>query len=89
MNLLDDVDMASFSLIAYGCGLLSFMMIKVLAPGYYAQDATISRFGIIAMLSNMVFNLLFAIPFGYVGLAIATSLGITQCNITLSWFSKA
>ncbi|QIR15206.1 murein biosynthesis integral membrane protein MurJ [Shewanella aestuarii] len=73
---LNDVEMASYSLIAYGCGLLSFMLIKVLAPGYYSRQDTKTpvRFGIIAMISNMVFNLIFAIPFGYVGLAIATSL---------------
>ncbi|GIU27283.1 murein biosynthesis integral membrane protein MurJ [Shewanella sp. MBTL60-007] len=72
----EDVEMASYSLMAYGSGLLSFMLIKILAPGYYSRQDTRTpvRFGIIAMVSNMVFNLIFAIPFGYVGLAIATSL---------------
>lgn len=72
----DDVDMASYSLMAYGSGLLSFMFIKVLAPGYYSRQDTKTpvRYGIIAMVSNMVFNVIFAIPFGYIGLAIATSL---------------
>ncbi|PKH57544.1 murein biosynthesis integral membrane protein MurJ [Shewanella sp. Choline-02u-19] len=72
----DDVEMASYSLMAYGSGLLSFMLIKILAPGYYSRQDTKTpvRYGIIAMVSNMVFNLIFAIPFGYVGLAIATSM---------------
>ncbi|ASJ97583.1 MULTISPECIES: murein biosynthesis integral membrane protein MurJ [Shewanella] len=72
----DDVYMASYSLMAYGSGLLSFMLIKVLAPGYYSRQDTKTpvRYGIIAMVSNMVFNLIFVFPFGYVGLAIATSL---------------
>ncbi|MCP3128084.1 murein biosynthesis integral membrane protein MurJ [Shewanella sp. KJ2020] len=71
-----DVEMASYSLMAYGSGLLSFMLIKVLAPGYYSRQDTKTpvRYGIIAMITNMGFNLLFAIPFGYVGLAIATSM---------------
>lgn len=71
-----DVEMASYSLMAYGSGLLSFMLIKVLAPGYYARQDTKTpvRYGIIAMITNMAFNLLFAVPFGYVGLAIATSM---------------
>lgn len=71
-----DVEMASYSLVAYGAGLLSFMMIKVLAPGYYSRQDTKTpvKFGIIAMVTNMFFNLIFAIPFGYVGLAIATSM---------------
>ncbi|ABZ75698.1 integral membrane protein MviN [Shewanella halifaxensis HAW-EB4] len=72
----EDVEMASYSLMAYGSGLLSFMLIKILAPGYYSRQDTRTpvRYGIIAMVSNMVFNLIFAIPFGYVGLAIATSM---------------
>ncbi|GLS82552.1 murein biosynthesis integral membrane protein MurJ [Paraferrimonas haliotis] len=73
---LNDSAMASSSLMAYGSGLLSFMLVKVLAPGYYARQDTKTpvRYGIMAMLSNMVFNIVFAIPYGYVGLAIATSL---------------
>jgi putative peptidoglycan lipid II flippase len=73
---LEDATMASYSLMAYGAGLLNFMLIKVLAPGYYSRHDTKTpvRYGIIAMVSNMVLNLIFAIPFGYVGLAIATSL---------------
>ncbi|MBB1269235.1 murein biosynthesis integral membrane protein MurJ [Shewanella sp. SR44-3] len=72
----EDATMASYSLIAYGSGLLNFMLIKVLAPGYYSRHDTKTpvRYGIIAMVSNMVLNLMFAVPFGYVGLAIATSL---------------
>ncbi|WP_417291732.1 murein biosynthesis integral membrane protein MurJ [Corallincola platygyrae] len=74
-----DSRMASYSLVAYGSGLVSFMLVKVLAPGYYARQDTKTpvRFGIVAMISNMFFNLVFAIPFGYVGLAIATSLSAT------------
>ena len=52
------------------------MLIKVLAPGYYSRQDTRTpvRYGIIAMVSNMVFNLILAFPFGYVGLAMATSM---------------
>ncbi|MCL1123058.1 murein biosynthesis integral membrane protein MurJ [Shewanella surugensis] len=72
----EDVEMASYSLMAYGSGLLSFMLIKILAPGYYSRQDTRTpvRYGIIAMISNIGLNLLLAYPFGYVGLAIATSL---------------
>ncbi|SKA43510.1 putative peptidoglycan lipid II flippase [Enterovibrio nigricans DSM 22720] len=71
-----DVDAASLSLVAYSSGLLNFMLIKVLAPGYYARQDTKTpvRYGIVAMVTNMVFNLIFAYFYGYVGLAIATSL---------------
>lgn len=80
----NDVDMASYSLMAYGSGLLSFMLIKVLAPGYYSRQDTKTpvRYGIIAMVTNMGFNLIFAVPFGYVGLAVATSMS-ALLNATL------
>ncbi|WP_428466331.1 murein biosynthesis integral membrane protein MurJ [Photobacterium minamisatsumaniensis] len=71
-----DVEQASLSLLAYASGLLNFMMIKVLAPGYYARQDTKTpvRYGIIAMITNMVFNAIFAYFYGYIGLAMATAL---------------
>lgn len=83
----DDVSMASMSLMAYGSGLLSFMLIKVLAPGYYARQDTKTpvKYGIIAMVSNMAFNIVLAIPFGYVGLAMATA-GSATLNAGMLYF---
>lgn len=75
----DDARMASYSLMAYASGLLSFMLVKVLATGFFSRQ-DIKRpvkYGIVAMAANMVFNLIFAVPFGYVGLAIATALSGT------------
>lgn len=78
----NDIAMSSLSLKAYAIGLLAFMLIKVLAPGYFSRQDTKTpvKIGIIAMFVNMVFNLLLVIPFhfywqiGHVGLALATSL---------------
>ena len=74
-----EVLQVSMALFAYLAGLLSFMFIKVLAPGYYARQDTKTpvKIGIKAMVANMVFNLLLAPFFGYVGLAIATTLSAT------------
>tara|TARA_Y100001963_G_scaffold156299_1_gene249554 strand:+ start:8253 stop:9827 length:1575 start_codon:yes stop_codon:yes gene_type:complete len=71
-----DVLMVSYSLIAYSTGLLSYMLIKVLAPGYYARQdiKTPVRIGIIAMIANMAFNLMLAPFLSYVGLALATAM---------------
>ncbi len=71
----DDARMASYSLMAYSAGLLSFMLVKVLATGFYSRQDTKRpvKFGIIAMVANMVFNIALAIPFSYVGLAMATA----------------
>lgn len=73
-----DVQSASYSLWGFNAGLLSFMLIKILANGYYARQDTKTpvKIGIIAMVSNMAFNVL-AIPFSYVGLAIASAMSAT------------
>ncbi len=79
--------MASLSLQAYSVGLLSFMVVKVLAPGFFSRHDTKTpvKFGIWSMVANMVFNILLAIPFGYIGLAIATSLSATLNAGLLYW----
>ena len=73
--------MSSYSLRAYAVGLVAFMLIKVLAPGFFARQdmRTPVRIGIVAMVSNMVLNILFVVPLhmywqiGHLGLAAATS----------------
>ena len=79
---LRDMAMASLSLKAYAAGLVAFMLIKVLAPGFFARQdmRTPVRIGVIAMGLNMLFNLMLVIPLhyywqiGHLGLAAATSL---------------
>lgn len=68
--------MASYSLIAYATGLFGFMLVKIFAPAFYSRQDTKTpvKYGIITMSANMVFNLILALPFGYVGLALATAL---------------
>jgi putative peptidoglycan lipid II flippase len=58
---LNDVRMASYSLIAYSAGLPAFIAVKVLAPGYYARQDTKTpvKIAIAAMVTNMVLNLIF------------------------------
>jgi putative peptidoglycan lipid II flippase len=72
-----DVLSSAASLRAYSIGLLAFMAIKVLAPGFYARQNTSTpvRIGVIAMVANMAMNLLFYMAgLAHVGLALATSL---------------
>ena len=71
-----DVLMAQRSLMAYALGLQAFILIKVLAPGYYARQDTRTpvRIGVIAMVVNMGLNLALILPLQHAGLALATSL---------------
>ncbi|WP_353405750.1 murein biosynthesis integral membrane protein MurJ [Pseudoteredinibacter isoporae] len=77
----EDILMASWSLRAYAFGLVAFMLIKILAPGYFSRQDTKTpvKYGIIAMVSNMALNIAFVWPLytymnlGHVGLALATS----------------
>ncbi len=77
-----DVTMSAYALAAIASGLTAFMLIKVLAPGFYARQdlKTPVRIGVFTMVANMVFSLILVIPLhhyfrlGHVGLALATAL---------------
>jgi putative peptidoglycan lipid II flippase len=78
-----DVRMASSSLQAYAIGLLGFILVKVLAPAFYARQDTRTpvRIGMIAILANIVMNIGFVVPMvswgvpaPHAGLALATTL---------------
>jgi putative peptidoglycan lipid II flippase len=71
-----DVMQAAAALQAYSLGVLTFMLIKVLAPGFFARQdlKTPVRIAIICMVVNMVLNLILIWPMQHVGLALATSL---------------
>ena len=86
-----DTYMASLSLMAYIAGLPAFILIKVLAPGFYARQDTRTpvRIGIIAMVANMAMNIVFVVTMmrlemeaAHVGLALATTLS-AYLNATL------
>lgn len=71
-----DIPMISASLRAYALGLLAFMLIKVLAPGFFSRQDTKTpvKIAIRAMVANMVFNLMLVWHLDHVGLALATAL---------------
>jgi len=78
-----DTLMASYSLMAYAFGLVGFTLVKVLAPGYFARQDTLTpvKAGVVAMVCNILLNAAIVIPMvftGFIaphmGLALATSL---------------
>jgi len=71
-----DVVKSAMALQALSGGILAFMLIKVFAPAYYARQDTRTpvRIGIIAMVANMVFNLMLVWHLEHVGLSLASTL---------------
>lgn len=71
-----DVTMAGQSLLAYSLGLGGFIVVKVLASGFYSRQDTKTpvKVAVIAMVTNMVLNVILVFPLAHAGLALATSL---------------
>jgi putative peptidoglycan lipid II flippase len=72
-----DVHFAAMSLRAYSVGLIGFLLIKVLVPGFTARQdmRTPVRFGVYAMFASLALNVALVFPLAHAGLALATSLG--------------
>ena len=70
------VRMSALSLSAYAGGLVAFVAVKVLAAGFHArqQMRTPVRIAVVAMIANVVLNVLLVGPFAHAGLALASSL---------------
>jgi putative peptidoglycan lipid II flippase len=69
------VKMSSLSLTAFALGIVPFMLVKILASGFYAKQdlRTPVRIGVIAMIANIIFNCIFIWPLAHAGIALATS----------------
>jgi len=82
-----DVAMTSMALQAYGVGLIGLILIKILAPGFYAkQDVrTPVKIGLLVLIFTQLMNVIFVPLFQHAGLAL--SIGLGAClNAALLWF---
>ena len=79
----EDVHMAQLALIAYSVGLLGFIYVKVLSPGYFARQNTKTpmKIAIITMVAKIIVTLILVLSMlhysyeaPHVGLALATAL---------------
>ena len=72
-----DAEMTQRALIAYSVGLLGIIVIKVLAPGFYAQQniRTPVKIAIFTLVCTQLFNLALIGPLAHAGLALAISAG--------------
>ena len=79
---LESVRLSSQSLAAYAIGLPAFVLVKVLAPAFFARGDTSMpvRIGVASVALNLVLNLAFMVPLRHVGPALATSVAAV-CNV--------
>lgn len=70
-----ETEMTSVALVALSFGLPAYVLVKALAPNFFARGDTKTpvKYAVISMIVNIVLNIALMIPFGHVGIAAATS----------------
>ena len=82
-----DATLSAQSLAAYAIGLPAFVLVKVLAPGFFARGdtATPVRVGVASLALNLGLNLALMRPLQHVGPPLATSVAATFNMGVLGW----
>lgn len=82
--------MTQKSLSMFALGIAPFMLVKILAAGFYARQdmRTPVRIGMLAMILNMGFVALLVWPFKHAGIALATSLSAVINSGLLFYFLR-
>jgi putative peptidoglycan lipid II flippase len=72
-----DVLMTRDALIAYSVGLIGLILVKILAPGFYARQdiRTPVKIALLTLAATQLMNLAFVWPLKHAGLALAISIG--------------
>jgi len=72
-----DVLLTREALAAYSVGLLGMILVKILAPGFYARQnvRTPVKIGILTLVATQALNLALIVPLRHAGLALAIGLG--------------
>jgi putative peptidoglycan lipid II flippase len=73
----NDAWMTRDALVAYSVGLIGMILVKILAPGFYARQnvATPVKIGLFTLVATQLMNLAFVWPLKHAGLALAIGLG--------------
>ena len=73
----EDAWMTRQALMAYSVGLVGIILVKILAPGFYARQniTTPVKIGIFTLIMTQAMNLAFIVPLKHAGLALAIGLG--------------
>ena len=72
-----DVTATQHAVTAYGVGLIGLILVKILAPGFYARQdiRTPVKIGVVVLIGTQLMNLVFVPMFAHAGLALAIGLG--------------
>ncbi len=82
-----DVNMTAYAVIAYGIGLIGLIVVRILAPGFYAKQdiRTPVKIAVFVLVLTQLMNLFFVPVFAHAGLAL--SIGIGACgNATILFY---
>jgi putative peptidoglycan lipid II flippase len=73
----EDAFMTRQALAAYSVGLVGMILVKILAPGFYARQdiRTPVKIGLVTLAATQLMNLAFIAPLHHAGLALAIGLG--------------
>ena len=73
----EDAWMTRQALVAYSVGLVGMILVKILAPGFYARQNVVTpvKIGIVTLVATQLMNLAFVGPLRHAGLALAIGLG--------------
>src|ERR671918_1768184 len=73
----EDAWMTRQALVAYSVGLVGIILVKILAPGFYARQNVLTpvKIGIVTLVATQGMNLAFIGPLRHAGLALAIGLG--------------
>ena len=73
----EDAWMTRQALVAYSVGLVGIILVKILAPGFYARQNVLTpvKIGIFTLAATQAMNLVFIGPLAHAGLALAIGLG--------------
>jgi putative peptidoglycan lipid II flippase len=73
----EDAWMTREALMAYSIGLVGMILVKILAPGFYARQniATPVKIGLLTLAATQTLNLILIVPLRHAGLALAIGLG--------------
>ncbi len=65
------------ALVAYSVGLVGLILVKILAPGFYARQniRTPVKIAVVTLLATQIMNAAFIVPLRHAGLALAIGLG--------------